>query len=166
MIGNTVTPGSGQWDCIDYWKIAHGSASTPPTGCGDGATTPTTISRFNVYQIENSGSFADYSGPAAPSDPNGETGAPLCAQSHGGSGIAMDGGGGDRRVIYAAIINCEANNALMNQGGQTANNIPVAGFGKFFLTQPVDSTNQTLYGEMTGAVGLDKNAKNNVQLYR
>jgi hypothetical protein len=44
--------------------------------------------------------------------------------------------------------------------------VPVAGFIKFFLTEPVDTGNQTLIGEMTGAVGLDKNAKNNVQLYR
>jgi hypothetical protein len=35
-----------------------------------------------------------------------------------------------------------------------------------FLDRPVDIAAQTLYGEMNGAVGLDKNAKNNVQLYR
>lgn len=160
MIGasNTVSPGNGQWDCQDYWKIVHGT--TPPTGCGDGASNPTTVSRFAIYQMESS-HLNDAAGPGAPAG-TGEIGAPTCNPP----GVATDGGGGDRRTIYAAIINCVANNALMNQGGQTANNIPVAGFGKFFLTQPVDTGNQTLYGEMTGAVGLDKNAKNNVQLYR
>lgn len=156
--GNTVSPGNGQWDCQDYWKIVHGT--TPPTGCGDGAATPTTVSRFQIYKMESS-LLNDAAGPGAPAG-TGEIGAPTCNPP----GTATDGGGGDRRTIYAAIINCVANNALMNQGGQTANNVPVAGFGKFFLTQPVDTTNQTLYGEMTGAVGLDKNAKNNVQLYR
>jgi hypothetical protein len=158
MIGNTVTPGNGQWDCQDYWKIVHGT--TPPTGCGDGAATPTTVSRFQIYQLESS-LLNDAAGPSAPAG-GGEIGAPTCNPP----GTATDGGGGDRRTIYAAIINCRAYNGLMNNGGQTANNIPVAGFGKFFMTRPADVGNQTLYGEMTGAVGLDKNAKNNVQLYR
>lgn len=159
MIGNTNSPGNGQWDCQDYWKIVHGT--TPPTGCGDGASTPTNLSRFDIYQME-SALLNDAAGPAAPAG-GGEIGGPTC---NAANASATDGGGGDRRTIYAAIINCMANASLMNQGGQTADDIPVAGFGKFFMTQPADTGNQTLIGEMTGAVGLDKNAKNNVQLYR
>jgi hypothetical protein len=162
MIYNpSLQVGDGQWDCLDYWKIAHGTATAAPTGCGNGTTTATLISRADVYSIENAGTYADRSGPAAPTDPNGETGAAICNPP----GYADDTGGGDRRTIYAAIVNCMAN-ASMITGGQTADNIPVAGFGKFFMTEPADSTNQTLYGEMNGAVGLDKNAKNYVQLYR
>lgn len=159
--------GNGNWDCSDYWKTVHGAASLPTDialgggHCGTG--TDTTVSRFQIYQYEISQSLvSDLSGPLAPSDPNGESGAPACNPP----GISNDDGGGDRRTIYAAIINCGANSGLMNQGGQTADDIPVAGFGKFFMTEPADSSNQALYGEMTGAVGLDKNAKNNVQLYR
>jgi hypothetical protein len=163
--------GNGQWDCQDYWRTVHGGP--PPSDailgghCGIGSDT--TVTRYQVYKYENQTSSSspgpyllnDVSGPAAPTGPNGETGAPTCNPP----GTAVDSGGGDRRVIYAAIINCGANAALIT-GGQTADNIPVAGFGKFFMTEPADSGAQTLYGEMTGAVGLDKNAKNNVQLYR
>jgi hypothetical protein len=165
--------GNGQWDCANYWAINHPGIALPSDlsagggVCGTPATT--NISRFQVYNSERANNLINgYSFPAigatdaVNSAASAENGAPKC----NGPGIAVDAGGGDRRVIYTAIINCVANNALMNQGGQTANNIPVAGFGKFFMTQPVDSGNQILYGEMTGAVGLDKNAKNNVQLYR
>ncbi|MGN6308099.1 MAG: pilus assembly protein TadG-related protein [Xanthobacteraceae bacterium] len=158
MVGNTVSPGNGQWDCQDYWKIVHGT--TPPTGCGEGTTSnPTTLSRYSIYQME-SALLNDAAGPGAPAG-GGEVGGPTCNPP----GVATDDGGGDRRVIYAAIINCIGNAGSMT-GGQTADNIPVAGFGKFFMTQPADTSNQALIGEMTGAVGLDKNAKNNVQLYR
>ena len=51
--------------------------------------------------------------------------------------------------------------------GSNANNIPVAGFGKFFLTQPVgiDGTNY-VYGEMSGLIGISDEVKilNQVQL--
>ena len=76
----------------------------------------------------------------------------------------------DRRVVKAAVINCLAHSDVIT-GGSTANNIPVAGFGKFFITQPVgaDATYpNALFGEMNGLIGLNDNVKilNQVQLYR
>jgi hypothetical protein len=35
-----------------------------------------------------------------------------------------------------AVINCEANSAAIT-GGQTADNIPTAGFVTFFMNEPV-----------------------------
>jgi hypothetical protein len=100
---------------------------------------------------------------------NGESGAPLCAAASGVSGVDTSTGGRDRRIIFVAIINCLAQSAHIT-GGQTANNVPVAEFGKYFITQPVnaDGTNSYLYGEMTGLVGLGDNVRilNQVQLYR
>jgi hypothetical protein len=75
-------------------------------------------------------------------------------------------------VIAAAVINCLAQSSLIG-GGQNANNIPVAGFGKFFMTQPVGITDpkvdsNSLYGEMAGLIGINDDVKilNQVQLYR
>ena len=79
----------------------------------------------------------------------GEFGAPLCAGA--GNGVDTSTGGSDRRIIYAAIVNCLAQGPFPS--GSNANNVPVAGFGKFFMTQPIfadgDST-RPLYGEFTG----------------
>jgi hypothetical protein len=168
--------GNGQWDCANYWAINHPGVALPSISGVCGSPSTTTMSRAAVYAYENTNSLInDFSFPGlsrtgvdstdSPLDaPAGaENGAPKCS-AYGG--ISTDQGGGDRRTIYAAAINCLAQSAKLNQGGQTANDVPVAGFIKFFLTEPVDTGNQTLIGEMTGAVGLDKNAKNNVQLYR
>ena len=104
--------------------------------------------------------------PAERPTGNGENGAPLCAGA--GNGVDTSTGGPDRRVIPAAVINCLAQSAAIGNGSN-ANNIPVAGFGKFFLTQPVgiDGTNY-VYGEMSGLIGISDEVKilNQVQLYR
>ncbi len=76
-------------------------------------------------------------------------------------------GGLDRRTIIVPIINCLAQAPL--PPGNNANNVPVAAFGKFFLTQPYSAlADGNLYGEMTGALGsIDKvTIFNLVQLYR
>lgn len=171
MIYDPSAPGDGQWDCADYWKIVHGGSPPSGIGCGHGTVAdPTSLSRAQLYDYENTTAAAggpgpdllnDLSGPLAPNDAKGETGAPMCNAAN----VVPYDRDDNRRTVYAAIINCVANSALIT-GGQTADDIPVAGFGKFFMTEPADTGSQTLYGEMNGAVGLDKNAKNNVQLYR
>ena len=99
-----------------------------------------------------------------------ENGAPYCAGASGVNGIDITTGGTDRRNISVLFINCLAQTALGNiTGGNTAQNVPVAGFGKFFLTQPYSELSDgNLYGEMTGlANSRDKVLIYNlVQLYR
>jgi Flp pilus assembly protein TadG len=165
--GGTCIMGNGDWNCLNYWTNNHTAAA--PAGC---TSSNPTVSRYEVYRYEiANGLVGDWSGNRLANtgkNPtgNGESGAPYCA----GTGVDTTTGATDRRVIYAVVINCLAQSAKIT-GGSTANDIPVAGFGKFFMTQPVNadsSNNGYLYGEMTGLVGrIDKvRIIDEVQLYR
>jgi hypothetical protein len=177
--GSTIF-GNGQWNCADYWTMNHPNVSIPSSAALGGvcSSTPanTTVSRYSVYRYEIANNLiSDWSGNGladSSKNPqgNGENGAPLCAAASNVSGVDTTTGGKDRRIIMAAIINCLAQSALIT-GGQTANNVPVAAFGKFFMTQPVGAVgppnNNSLFGEMTGFVTLnDTTILNQVQLYR
>jgi Flp pilus assembly protein TadG len=187
--------GNGQWDCANYWGINHTSGPAPAAvGAALGGTcgTPaqTTVSRYQIYRYEislgsSSGGINDWSGRNGWSS-NGQTdaqgvhnpagayqtenGAPYCAAASGVSGVDTTTGGLDRRNIIVPIINCLAQTALGNiTGGNTDPNVPVAGFAKFFLTQPYSEfSDGNLYGEMTGTVNSLDNVQifNLVQLYR
>jgi Flp pilus assembly protein TadG len=158
LVGNSSTFGNGQWDCANYWKINHPGVALP-SGCGTPAGT--TISRYSIYLTETTN---DYSWPGTAAA-GAEKGAPVCSTP----GIGPSATQTDRRLIFAAVINCLANGPF--GGGQTANNVPVAGFAKFFMTQPVGvdpNTPNAVIGEMSGLVGLNDDVKilNQVQLYR
>ena len=186
--------GNGQWDCADYWAISHPhgpSASTVGSALGGVCGTPaqTTVSRYRVYRYEialgaGPGGAGDWSGHngwssngrsdmQGASTPTGrfqtESGAPYCASSKGVSGVDTTTGGVDRRNLVTPIVNCLAQSALGAIGGGESDNVPVAAFGKFFLTQPYTALNDgNLYGEMTGLVVPADNVRiyNLVQLYR
>ena len=96
----------------------------------------------------------------------GENGQPLCV------GNALAG----RRAMQIAVINCEAQSALIT-GGATATNIPAAGYATFFLNEPVPTTGsastRNLIGEMVGfsdlsggGTGVKATVFRDVQLYR
>jgi Flp pilus assembly protein TadG len=168
LVNTTTMFGNGNWDCANYWALNHTAAA--PSGC---TSSNPTVSRYQVYRYEIANALVgDWSGNGLANTSghtgNGESGAPLCAAASSVSGVDTSTGGKDRRVILVAIINCLAQSGLIT-GGQTANNVPVAEFGKYFITQPVnaDGTNSYLYGEMTGLVGpSDARIYNQVQLYR
>jgi Flp pilus assembly protein TadG len=111
-----VSLGNGMWNCAAYWSIAHnqgGGKDSPPVGC----TTTATISRYAVYRYELN-FLADRS-PAA------ETGAPQCNPS----------GTANRRVLTLPIVNCGSSPVPVLDN---AERVPVAAFGRFFLTLPAD----------------------------
>jgi len=114
VLNPTVAIGNGTWDCAGYWKMAHfagpGRDLAPP-GCTEAAT----ISRYSVYQYE-----FNYISDRSPGQ---EIGAPQCNPL----GIK------NRRVLNAAIINCGSSPVPVRRN---ARDVPVAGFGKFFLTVP------------------------------
>jgi hypothetical protein len=112
----TVSVGNGTWNCAAYWSIAHNQGAgknSPPVGC----TTTASISRYAVYRYELN-FLADRS-------PASETGAPQCNPS----GVA------NRRVLTLPIVNCGSSPVpVLNN----AERVPVAAFGRFFLTLPAD----------------------------
>jgi Flp pilus assembly protein TadG len=166
LVGNSNTFGNGQWDCDNYWKVNHPGVDKPAdiaAKCSSPAAT--TVSRYNVYRSEiDHGLHTAFSWPGSRAA-GGESGSPLCAPA----GIDASPTQTDRRTIFAAVINCLAQGPF--SGGSNATNIPVAGFGKFFMTQPVGAdpnTPSAVIGEMSGIAGLTDNVKilNQVQLYR
>ena len=71
----------------------------------------------------------------------------------------------NRRVIYIPIINC-GSSPVPVQGN--AQNVPVAAFGKFFLTLPAnEKIDWSPYAEFMGLIKpSDKLSYDTVQLYR
>jgi Flp pilus assembly protein TadG len=168
LVGNSDTFGNGQWDCDSYWKINHPGVDVPADLVAKGACSDpagTTVSRYDVYRSEiDNGLHTAFSWPGSRAA-GGESGAPLCAPA----GVDASDTQTDRRLIFAAVINCLAQGPF--PPGANADNVPVAGFGKFFMTQPVGAdpnTPSAVIGEMSGLVGLNDNIKilNQVQLYR
>ena len=79
------------------------------------------------------------------------------------SGGNLPAAGPDRRILYAAIVNCQS----LRLEGEAPSNVPVAAFGKFFLTLPLARAQTDLYVEMVGLVRPgDGVSYDVVQLYR
>jgi Flp pilus assembly protein TadG len=141
-----VSLGNGTWNCAAYWSIAHNQGAgknSPPVGC----TTAATISRYDVYRYELN-FLADRS-------PASETGAPQCNPP----------GAANRRVLTVPIVNCGSSPVpVLNN----AERVPVAAFGRFFLTLPADTgTNGNPYAEFVGLVKrTDPSSTDMVQLNR
>jgi hypothetical protein len=144
VVGKSVAVGNGVWDCAGYWRVAHfrgPGSDLPPPGC----TSTATISRYSVYQYEMN-YISDRS-------PGAEIGAPQCNPL----GIR------NRRILNAAIINCSSSPVAVTR---YARDVPVAGFGKFFLTVPA-ADGAGLYAEFLGLIKpTDKVNHDMVQLYR
>jgi hypothetical protein len=144
QVDNSVTLGNGTWDCATYWSVAHyvgPGKNTPPPGC----TSQATISRYSVYQYE-----FNYISDRSPGAENGD---PQCNPL----GIKF------RRVLNAAIINCGSSPVAMSND---ARNVPVAAFGRFFLTTPAAS-GAILYAEFLGLIKPTDDVNHDmVQLYR
>ena len=135
--------GEGDWDLETYWQVNHGGGF--PVKDND------LPSRYYVYRFEiEQGLIGDVS-------QGGESGAPVC-YSGGGTRAAPD-----RRILHAAIINCQS----LRLVGDAQSNIPVAAFGKLFLTLPLAQSQTDLYVELVGLVQPgDGVSYDVVQLYR
>jgi hypothetical protein len=142
--------GNGLWDFSTYWQANHGGSGRPPPIIGGApASNENPPSRYSVYRYEiEQGYVNDLS-------PGGETGAPTCY-----SGNLSDKP--DRRVIIAAIINCQS----LGLRDDVERDVPVAAFGKFFLTLPAVSQVE-FYVETVGLVKPgDEEDFDMVQLFR
>lgn len=150
--------GNGNWDIEQYWQTNFGT--TPPNGWNN-SNLPTRYEAYR-YEVDN--------GLINTASAGGEVGRPLCYKNGSGGGDLTDDP--DRRLIYAAIINCLENAANMNGAGE---NIPVVEFASFFLTEPVQQggPNEDVVRaeivDITGRSGLGTLtdfARDDVQLYR
>jgi len=145
--------GNGNWDFDTYWQVNHGAEGRDaPTINGEPANNSNPPSRYGVYRYEiEQGYIGDRS-------PGGEGGAPACYSGD----VVSDKP--DRRVIQAAVVNCLSLN--LDEDSQT--NVPVAAFGKFFMTLPMAQTGSDIYVETVGLVtpGDGTTDFEMVQLYR
>jgi hypothetical protein len=145
--------GNGEWDFDTYWQVNHGAAGRdPPIINGAPASNSNLPSRYSIYRYE-----IDY-GLVDDISFGGESGAPAC---YGGGALSNVP---DRRIIYAAVINCLS----LNLGIGAHTDVPVAAFGKFFITLPLQPFATDLFLETIDLVSRDDSASNFdiVQLYR
>jgi Flp pilus assembly protein TadG len=137
--------GEGNWDFDSYWQVNHGDSEAPQNLNGG------VPSRYRVYRYEiEQGRVADVS-------MGGESGAPACYSGGDLSGTP------DRRILHAAVVNCQS----LQLAGEQQYDVPVAAFGKLFLTLPLERSQTDLYVEMVGLVRPgDGVSFDVVQLYR
>ena len=117
FLNPAVSLGNGKWNCAAYWSIAHARGAgknSPPVGC----TTTARISRYDVYRYELN--FLSDRSPAS------ELGGPQCNPP----------GAANRRVVVFPIVNCGSSPVPVFNN---AKRVPVAAFGRFFLTLPADT---------------------------
>jgi hypothetical protein len=106
-------------------------------------------SRYRVYRYEIEQGLV------------GELGAPACYS--GGDLSAVP----DRRILHAAVINCQSLQLVDDAQSDAQSNVPVAAFGKFFLTLPLAPAQTDRHVEIVGLVlPGDGVSFDVVQLYR
>jgi len=144
--------GAGDWDFSTYWQVNHsGDGRNPPVVNGAPANNANPPSRYDVYRYEIEQRYV------ADRSPGGESGAPAC---YSGGELSDQP---DRRILHAAVVNCRS--LGLNAGARS--NIPVAAFGKFFLTLPLSRAQTDLYVELVDLVKPgDQVNLDMVQLYR
>ncbi len=113
---NDVRFGNSEWDCESYWDVNHPS-DPYPSGC----TSAATVSRYSIYELENSAS-GNIPGPSTTG--SAENGAPVC---YSGSGTPTP----ERRLINFAVMNCVEHNVRGNETG-----VPAEAFVRAFMTEP------------------------------
>jgi hypothetical protein len=142
--------GSGDWNCADYWAWNHGPDHTStgdpaaPSGCS--SATNTTMSRYDMYRSEVDDSLIP---DTSSRSPKGENGNPQCYKSGNQNDTLSDPSRDpddiDRRIIYAAVLDCSA---LPNGNSQTE--MPALAFVRMFVTRPMSSNGNSCNGNGNG----------------
>ena len=171
--------GAGDWDFVTYMERNHGApaaATIPISATGQTVTyainyalrtiAPSSRpSRYDVYRWEiDTNRIPNSTGYAQKNTK--EKGAPQC----NAAGLSDTP---DRRVLYIAVLDC---NALTASGQLTGGNgqgtLPVTAFARMFLTEPVENGSlgdSTIYAEFNGVIEPSRDAdviRDQVQLYR
>ncbi|CAN7327595.1 TadE/TadG family type IV pilus assembly protein [Pararhizobium sp. LjRoot238] len=146
---------ANNWNLDMYWDITHSGQNpsplksnpsyTPPVAPAGtissysssypGGSTPSGVnpSAYDVYNYElgNANLLANTA-------PSGETGIPQCHKNYGLADYP-DSVYGDRREIFAAIVNC------VDQDPQGQDNIEALAFARMFLVKPAYSSGDDRY---------------------
>lgn len=146
--------GDGNWNLSGYWSTNFGSATYPASW---DTTKPT---RYEVYKYEIA------AGLVGTASAGGEVGTPPNSCQPPVTSV-------DRRLLYGAILNCNALEQTNDLSGHSTG-LPVEAFGSFFLTEPVgspsdDASVMVELVDITGRGGqgtLDNFLRDEPQLYR
>ncbi|MES0402678.1 MAG: hypothetical protein ABUJ93_04145, partial [Hyphomicrobium sp.] len=141
--------GDGDWD-IEGYKLAN-NLLLPGV--------PNSASRYEVYLNELA------TDEFRTASPGGETGEPQC---YSGGDLSDDP---DRRLLFIAVLDCQAHNVSEENMGNSGPPVPVTAFMKMFLTKPVDQgPDQNIYAELVDVIEPGNTTSNVVrdivQLYR
>jgi hypothetical protein len=157
-----ATIGSGPWDLRTYWSVNHSGAALPtdipnsfPNAQFPGAPGP---SRYDVYRYEiENGRSGDLSTGDGSRAGTRESGLPQCSNS--ATNPARDA---DRRLLFAAIINCNAERLAGRIAGR--DQLRVNSFASIFLVSPMlqrvprpdDDPNETInVAEDAGVIDIE-----------
>jgi len=116
--------GNGDWDLGKYWDINHGNRNGNITDDGsypNGWTDANPPSRYDVYRYEITNNLIPNK-----SSVGGEDGRPACS-------TATAAAEPDRRILYAAVLNCGA----LDITGNSNSSVPAVAFLKMFITRPM-----------------------------
>lgn len=147
MMGGRM--GTGDWNSSRYWTVNHPKRGALPTELV-GAT------RYEMYRYEIDKNI--YQDAAV----GGETGIPAC-----GTPVTKV----DRRILYGAILDCNALQASGTKFNGRSTGLPVRAFGSFFVTEPIKD-GKDIYVELVDITGkggrgtLDNFLRDEAQLYR
>jgi len=170
-VGSTSsTVSSNSWDIKCYWYISHGHLASAPSNCSAAPAVPSAVmnsrpslpptatatvpnpSRYDVYRYELANGLT---GDAAP---GGETGTPptKCYGSYDLNNYP-DTVPNDRRTIFAAVLDCNAEKAAGRLNGHSSPHSKA--FARVFLTKPMVTMGSDKYISMeivdvTGAGGM------------
>ena len=173
--GGSISATPANWDLDLYWDITHGGHTqaemmdedpeTYPVGSTltfvpapniatpswPAAGVPPIPSRYDVYLHELQNAIPPNPPPLVmETAPNGENGAPICQGANAAPDLE------DRRVVFAAVINCIDQQEEL-QGAAT--DIEAVAFARMFMTRPVETNGneRSIFLEMidlTGTGGL------------
>ena len=149
--------GDGNWDFEAYWT------KTYATGFPNGWSNANRPTRYELYLHEISSNMTNI--PSAQGA--NEKGAPICYTA-GTSTLTDDP---DRRTFVGAIIDCEAAAAAGQFTGSSGGRVPVVAYAKFFMTEPMDKNDGTIWAEMIdliepGTAAARTYIRDSVVLYR
>jgi Flp pilus assembly protein TadG len=152
--------GGGDWDFDSYWAVNFPGLAKP-----NGWSNANRPARYDVYRYEIENNLIGYGSRG--SGANQETGTPQC---YSGPASAIDDTP-DRRTFYGAILDCKTLDDEYSISGGSSPPLPVTAYAKFFLAEPMDKQDSTVWVELVdvvepGTAAAREVLHETVQLYR